>query len=175
MEAAKTLGMNPEAIDYRMEKRGERQAYNALNEGRFRPLKVSRDVRDLFALRAQELGVMNPFEAAQDVLDRIADVLEMTSLSGDFFPDLDNPFAELPLVGAITGAIDNMNLGAQTVGATTANNLNTGYGNLNQLQASGLTTGQEVLLANQPLYQAMARKQNLNKQRQTANQNIIPT
>jgi len=131
MEAAKTLGMNPEAIDYRMEKRGERQAYNALNEGRFRPLKVSRDVRDLFALRAQELGVMNPFEAAQDVLDRIADVLEMTSLSGDFFPDLDNPFAELPLVGAITGAIDNMNLGAQTVGATTANNLNTGYGKVN--------------------------------------------
>ena len=48
-------------------------------------------------------------------------------------------------------------------------------GNLDQLQASGLTTGQEVLLANQPLYQAMARKQNLNKQKQTANQNIIPT
>ena len=53
------------------------------------------------------------------------------------------------------------------MGATTANNLNTGYGKLDQLQASGLTTGQEVLLEGQPLYKAMARKQNLNKQKQT--------
>ena len=53
--------------------------------------------------------------------------------------------------------------------------LNTGtqFGNLNQLQASGLTTNQEVLLEGQPLYKAMARKQNLNKQRQTTNQNMI--
>ena len=131
MEAAKTLGMNPEAIDYRMEKRGEGKAYSALNEAQFRPLTISKDVKDLFALRAQELGVMNPFEASQEVLDRIAEILSMTSLAGDFFPDIDNPFSQLPLVGAITGAIDNMNLGAQTVGTTTANNLNAGYGSVN--------------------------------------------
>ena len=172
MEAAKTLGMGVDKIDINMENRGERKAFDALNEGRFRPLKISKDVRNLFELRAQELGVMNPFQAAQDVLDRIAEILEMTPLGGDFFPDLENPFKELPLVGAITGAIDNMNLGAQTVGTTTANNLNTGYGNLDQLQASGLTTGEDLLLTN-PLERAIRKKQNLGKQ--TINKNLGQT
>jgi len=130
IEAAQILGMNPEAIDYNMEKRGERKSYDALSEGRFRPLTISRDVRDLFALRAQELGVMNPFEAAQDVLNRIAEILEMTSLSGDLFPDLENPFKKMPLVGAITGAIGNLNLGAQTTGASIANQRNVSLGNV---------------------------------------------
>jgi hypothetical protein len=174
MEAAKILGMSEDTMDTNMENRGERKAFNALTEGEFRPLKISKDVRKLFELRAEELGRANPFDAAEDVLARIADVLEAVPVYGDFFPDLPNPF-DTNILPDLVGAIGNLNLGAQTVGATTANNLNTGYGDLNQLQASGLTTGQEVLLANQPLYQAMARKQNLNKQKQTANQNIIST
>ena len=170
IEAAQVLGMPTEAISNNMENRGESKAFGALDAGRFRPLKVSRDVQELFEIRAQELGGVNPFIAAQDVLDRIAEVLEMTPLGGDFFPDLDNPFREMPLVGAITGAIDNMNLGAQTVGTATANNLNTGYGNLDQLQASGLTTGEDLLLTN-PLDRAIRKKQNLGKQ--TTNQNTV--
>ena len=45
------------------------------------PLKLSKDVKELFEIRAQELGVINPFEAAQDTLDQIAEILEMTSFS----------------------------------------------------------------------------------------------
>ena len=174
MEAAKILGMSEDTMDSNMENRGERKAFNALTEGEFRPLKISKDVRNLFQIRAEELGRANPFDAAEDVLSRIADVLEAVPVTADFFPDIQNPF-DTNILPDLVGAIGNLNLGAQTVGATTANNLNTGYGNLDQIQASGLTTGQEVLLEGQPLYKAMARKSNLSKQRQTANQNIIPT
>ena len=130
MEAAKILGMGEDAMNINMEKRGERKAFDALNEGRFRPLKLSKDVKELFEIRAQELGVINPFEAAQDVLDRIAEILEMTPLGGDFFPDLENPFKGLPLVGGISDAISNLNLGAQTVGAPIANQRNVSLGNV---------------------------------------------
>ena len=60
-----------------MADRGERRAFNSINEGEFRPLKISRDVKDLFEVRARELGIANPFEAAQDVIERIADVYGM--------------------------------------------------------------------------------------------------
>jgi hypothetical protein len=130
MEAAKILGMGEDAMNLNMEKRGERKAFDALNEGRFRPLKLSKDVKELFEIRAQELGVINPFEAAQDTLDQIAEILEMTSLTGDLFPDLTNPFKGLPLVGGISDAISNLNLGAQTTGASIANQQNLRFGNV---------------------------------------------
>ena len=58
------------------------------------------------------------------------------------------------------------------MGAPTANNLNTGYGNLDQLQASGLTTREDLLLTN-PLERAIRKKQNLGKQ--TINKNLGQT
>jgi hypothetical protein len=135
VEAAKTLGMSLDKIDINMEKRGEKKAFEALNEGRFRPLKISKDVQELFQIRADELGVMNPFDSAQGVLERIAEILEMTSLSGDFFPDLENPFKELPLVQPILDAINTTsvtpnNLGAQTTGAAIAQEANKKFGTI---------------------------------------------
>ena len=44
MEAAELLGMSTEAMNDNMENRGERRAFNALIEGEFRPLKISRAV-----------------------------------------------------------------------------------------------------------------------------------
>ena len=40
-----------------MSNRGEGRAFNALIEGDFRPLKISRDVRDLFEIKSQNLGI----------------------------------------------------------------------------------------------------------------------
>ena len=78
------------------------------------------------------------------------------SLDEDEFPTIENPFdtAIIPdLISAVTNQL------APLPGADLqALNTGTQFGNLNQLQASGLTTNQEVLLANQPLYQAMAKK-----------------
>jgi len=123
MEAAKILGMSTDALDANMENRGERKAFNALAEGEFRPLKISKDVRELFELRAQELGRANPFDAAEDVLSRIADVLEAVPVTADFFPDISNPFdTTLPdVVSAITNQLPPLPNPALNTGARFGN------------------------------------------------------
>ena len=106
MEAAKILGMSEDLMDTNMENIGERKAFNALTEGEFRPLKISKDVRELFQIRAEELGRSNPFDAAEDVLSRIADVLEAVPVTADFFPDIINPF-DTNILPDLVGALNN--------------------------------------------------------------------
>ncbi len=96
IDAAKVLGMGEDSIAENMVNRGERKAFGFLNEGLFRPYSVSRDVAELFDIRAREIGAPNAFEQAADVLDRIKDVLSETSLKGDIFPNIENPFSNLP-------------------------------------------------------------------------------
>ena len=83
-------------MDIRKDNRGERRAFGFINEGLFRPYSVSRDVEELFAERAEQIGAPNPFEQAIDVIDRIRDVLESTSINADVFPNIINPFSNLP-------------------------------------------------------------------------------
>ena len=64
IKAAQTLGMSEDSLAEKMSKRGESRAFNFLIEGDFRPLKISRDVRDLFEIKSQNLGIRNPFEAS---------------------------------------------------------------------------------------------------------------
>jgi len=96
IDAAKILGMSTDRIEENMADRGERRAYGFLDEGIFRPYSVSRDVAELFDIRSAEIGAPNPFEQAADVLDRIKDVLSETTLKGDVFPPIENPFSNLP-------------------------------------------------------------------------------
>ena len=96
IDAAKVLGMNEDAISTNMSDRGERRAFNSINEGEFRPLSISQEVKSLFQIRADDLGVSNPFEAAEDVIDRIREVLETTPLGADLFPNIINPLTNLP-------------------------------------------------------------------------------
>ena len=113
IESAKILGMSEDAIFERMQDRGERKAFNALNDGEFRPFFPSREVRQIFEIKAAELGSLNPYEAAEGVLERIREVLSETSLDADLFPDIENPFKGFPkptlgplsqLPNVITGA-----------------------------------------------------------------------
>jgi len=96
IDAAKVLGMNEDAISTNMSDRGERRAFNSINEGEFRPLSISSEVKSLFQIRADDLGISNPFEAAEDIIGRIKEVLETTPLGADLFPDIQNPLRNLP-------------------------------------------------------------------------------
>ena len=110
MEAAKILGMNEDSLAERMINRGEKKAFNFINEGEFRPLSISKDVKSIFEIKASELGVANPFEQAEDTIDRIRDVLFDTNLTGDLFPDIKNPLSSelLPdLVGQANQLLNN--------------------------------------------------------------------
>ena len=96
VDAAKILGMNEDDISENFDNRGEKRAFGFLEEGLFRPYRVSKDVAELFETRSAEIGAPNPFDQAIDVIDRITDVLSETSLEGDVFPPIENPFSNLP-------------------------------------------------------------------------------
>jgi hypothetical protein len=96
IEAAKTLGMNNAAVEESFINRGERNNFRALEENRFRPLKISREIRELFNENAAKLGIVNPFEAAYNEIERIRNDLERVTLEGDFFPTIENSFKNLP-------------------------------------------------------------------------------
>jgi hypothetical protein len=96
IDAAKILGMSEDSIEDNMINRGERRAFNSLTDGEFRPYEISKDVEDLFATRAAEIGVSNSFDAAEEIIDRIKDVLELVPLTGDLFPNIPNPLRNLP-------------------------------------------------------------------------------
>jgi len=96
IEAAQTLGMGSEVIGQTMKKRGENTAFKALSNGEFKPYTPSKAIRDIFEIQSQAIGAINPYEAARDTIERIEDVLQSTSLDGDLFPDIINPFSNLP-------------------------------------------------------------------------------
>ena len=92
-----------------MDSRGENRAFNALIEGEFRPLSISKDLQEIFAIRAEELNVADPFESAQDVIDGIKEQLENTTLNGDFFPNIPNPF-DVSIIESLPSVINNSSL-----------------------------------------------------------------
>ena len=129
IEAAKVLGMSPDKIRSDMERRGERNAFRSLDEGEFRPLTISDDLRKIFRTRAAEIGQADPFEAARDVIDRIREQLSVATLRGDLFPDIENPL-DTSMVEGITdfvanAALPNINAGFLGQGNVTVPN-NTG-------------------------------------------------
>jgi hypothetical protein len=159
LEAAKTLGMETDAIAENMANRGERRAFGFFEEGLFRPYSVSRDVAELFDIRSAQIGAPNPFDAAIDVIDRIRDVLAETSLDGDVFPILENPFRKLPIPTLGPAAATPGLLGLPD--ASLVNNAQ--FGNIDQV--TGLTPNEDLIYSN-PLDRAIARRQNVkNKNR----------
>ena len=96
IKAAQTLGMSEEAVEEKMVTRGERRAFNALINGEFRPYSISNEVKNIFEFNAEQLGIPNPFENAEDIIDTINEILSQTPISLNNFPDLPNPFRDLP-------------------------------------------------------------------------------
>ena len=92
MRAANILGMPDESIEAVMKERGAGTAYDYLSEGEFRPYVISDAIEKVFQTNSQLTGLPNPLDQAKDVMDRIADTLELSSLSGNVFPSIQNPF-----------------------------------------------------------------------------------
>jgi hypothetical protein len=151
IDAAKILGMDEDAIAQNMVNRGERKNFNFLNEGIFRPYTPSRDVAELFDIRAREIGAPNAFEQAAGVIDRIREILSETSLRGDVFPNIENPFSNLPEptlgpVSSLPGLPPLPNPGLVN---------NAQFGSIDPV--SGLTLAEETYLS--PLEQSYRKRQ----------------
>jgi hypothetical protein len=153
IEAAKILGMGEGAINESMDSRGAGAAYNFLEGGEFRPFVPSNNVIQLFEDNAKNLGISNPYNAAERVIDKIRNVLEVMPLDGEF-PNIINPLKNL---GA--PALPQLNTtGLPPLPDPTANT-GTQFGNISPV--SGLTISEEMFL--DPLekrYTANKRKQN---------------
>ena len=158
IEAAKTLGMSEDALFTNMRNRGENRAFNFINEGTFRPLTISRDVRGLFEKKANELGTVNPYDKAADVIDRIRDVLSETSLKGDLFPNIENPLKASLLPDTVAQANLMLNNNPANLAMATAPGFGVGLQNTNIDPVTGLTASQEVLL--DPLEQRYVKNKN---------------
>ena len=152
--------MSNSALYDNMDGRGERRAYNSLEDGEFRPLKISKDVENLFETKAMELGVSNPFFRASTVIDRIQGILERVSLEGDLFPDLVNPL-RVPIIPDLVGQVNQTITQTGSPVATTAS-FGVGLQNTNIDAVTGLTREQD-LIYNNPTDRAIARKQNQQK------------
>jgi len=156
IEAAKTLGMKSDALYDNMDNRGERRAYNAISDGEFRPLTISRDLEGLFETKAREIGVSNPFFQASMVIDRIQNVLSRVSLEGDLFPNIENPLRKtlMPdLVGQANQMLNNNPAITAMAGAPGF----VGQQNTNIDPVTRLTSAEEVLL--DPLEQRYRKNQ----------------
>jgi len=160
VEAARLLGMGEGQLEESMEARGAGAAYDFIGAGEFRPFTPSRNIEELFEDLAIKLGIPNPYDAAEDTIDRIKDVLETVPLAGEF-PLIPNPLKTSPLP-SLPGLGQTAGLppvvGAATVNQTFANNAR--FGNINPV--SGLTLSEEVYL--DPLEKGYRRTQRQNKQ-----------
>ena len=139
IKAAQILGTSEDFLYDRMENRGEKKAFNAIIEGEFRPLSISDDLKELFSIRAEELNVTDPYDAAADIIDQVKDQLENITLGGDLFPDIQNPL-DTSLVQGISDVVAN----------ATLPNINTGFigqGNVNLPNNTGLVYNENAPLA----------------------------
>ena len=92
VEAAKVLGLSGDSIEAIMDERGVGRTYEAFENGEFRPYSVSKAVKELFEFNASQINQPDAMQEAEDVIDRIEEVLGSASISSDSFPDIENPF-----------------------------------------------------------------------------------
>ena len=100
-----------------------------------------------------KLGIANPYDKAEETIDRIQNVLELTPLDGEF-PDIINP-----LTKSVLPALPQLNTTGLPPLPDPMSNTGTQFGNVSPV--SGLTISEEMFL--DPLekrYAASKRKQN---------------
>ena len=90
-DAAKILGISANDLDERMSRVSKTDRF-AIEDNEFKPYKPSRDIIDKFEENALRLGVSNPYNQAEPIIDAIQSLIEQAPLSLEALPDIENPF-----------------------------------------------------------------------------------
>ena len=115
-DAAEVLGINPGDLDNVMNRVSKRDRLS-IEEGEFKPYVPSKDIIDKFEENALKLGVANPWNEAEGVIDGIKSLIEVAPLSLEKLPEIENPFRTDETVVNLD-AVANLNtLGASVSGA----------------------------------------------------------
>ena len=135
IKAAETLGVTPTAIENIMDERKVGSIYDSISQGEFKPYQVSEAVEDLFEFNAAQTRTPNPYLAAENVIDRIQDVLELVPLTSNVFPNIENPFKTLPLPRLLPNNQGNIPTNVQnSAGFVGQQNITLPYNQLSQEQ-----------------------------------------
>ena len=135
IKAAETLGVTPTAIENIMDERKVGSIYDSISQGEFKPYQVSEAVEDLFEFNAAQTRTPNPYLAAENVIDRIQDVLELVPLTSNVFPNIENPFKTLPLPRLLPNNQGNIPTNVQnSAGFVGQQNITLPYNQLTQEQ-----------------------------------------
>ena len=115
-EAAITLGISANDLDERMGRVSKTDRFAIEDNGEFKPYRTSRDIIDKFEENALRLGVSNPYNQAEPVIDAIQSLIEQAPLSLEMLPDIENPF-RVDETKVDLGAAANLNtFGGQITG-----------------------------------------------------------
>ena len=95
MDAARVLGISSEDYDNALG-RVSNVEKNAIDDGEFRPYRISRNIDEAFQVNADKIGVQNPLTRAYAAIDSIDSQLSSLSLD-DLFPDIQNPLIPMGL------------------------------------------------------------------------------
>ena len=102
-------------------------------------------MQNIFAIRASELGVANPYEQAQGIIDSISDELSAVSLKGDLFPDIENPF-DISIIPNLVDQVSETITSTAPVAVAPPAGFGVGLQNTNIDPVTRLTASEEVLL-----------------------------
>jgi hypothetical protein len=92
LAAARVLGINEEILQNEVSTRLGKRKLGEIEENIFKPLSVSRDVRNAFAKNFEKLGLPNPYEQAAEVIANIQGQLIEVPLTENSLPEIINPF-----------------------------------------------------------------------------------
>tara|TARA_R110002074_G_scaffold18244_6_gene59197 strand:- start:78 stop:4214 length:4137 start_codon:yes stop_codon:yes gene_type:complete len=138
MDAARTLGISENDYKNALARVSNREV-NAIDDGRFRPYKISSNVRSAFRDNAEAIGAPNPLDEAYGAINSIATELSEITLD-DLFPDIQNPLTPmglgmtLPPLGGVTDALSSLNAPAVNPQAVTNQGGNIPYDQMNDQQ-----------------------------------------
>ena len=120
MDAARLLGITEEKYDQAMDRVSNIEQV-AIDEGAFRPYRLSAKVEEAFQTHADEMGVANPLDAAYDTISNLEEQFSDLSLDGLFPTDITNPLVPMGLgmpfttPGGDTGALNLPGVDPQAV------------------------------------------------------------
>ena len=136
LEAAQLLNISEAGFDAATD-RVSGVALDAALESEYRPYVLSAEVLSAFEENADRIGVSNPMDTAETVIDDLADQFSELSLDLDEFPVFENPFVTQTQSNPVTGpnTLNLPNVNQQIMTQSQAAN-----------QFSNLTMGQKIRL-----------------------------
>ena len=100
LTAGEILGVTEDQLEPVLGRISKKDA-DALTENEFIPFTISDNVKKAFEINAEKLGVVNPYDQAEDAMDGLKDAMEDVRLDAPEFPDFTQLFNVAPSIAPV--------------------------------------------------------------------------